>query len=498
MKKIILFIPFFLFALDLNYLLNKPKSYVRDFYLTEFMKETNSIVLAYKAYNALYKKRPFLHLRILSKKSPIFKEIYRCVNVKKEYLREVDISCILNNGLSLRTISKLNNSDLLYLYKNLKDGKVKSAVFSFLNNDFSNIFKDRDLGYYFILNYPNKKIDQEIEDFSIFEDKYFYQFVKSAVLNDLVLIRMSLSKNLNYKRMNDKVKWWLFLNEMKFKNYEKAKKILKSIKKKTSKEYFWLWKLTKKDFYLNKLLNNPRINFYTLFAHEEKNIPFDIKTNIVFNSVKKPKYDQTNPWDVLKFWDEFRKRKDLFKFAKELDSNKSIALKALVLDKAYHYRKNIFITPNFYDDKNISFKAFVYAIARQESRFIPASVSRSYALGTMQMMPFLVRSMKGDIFNQFDYKENIYLGVKHLKWLFNKLKNPLMVSYAYNGGIGFVKRKVLPKFKYKGKFEPFLSMELVKYDESREYGKKVIANYIIYSHIFGDKNITLHKLLNIN
>ncbi len=497
MKKIILFLPFFLFSLDLNYLLNKPKSYVRDFYLTQFMKETNSTILAYKAYNSLYKKRPFLHLKILAKKSPLFNQIYRCINVKKEYLREVDISCILNNGLSLRTIASLNNNDLKYLYKNLKNGKVKEAVKCFLYNDFSKVFKNRDLGYYFILHYPAKKIDQIIDDFSIFEDKYFYMFVKSAVINNLSLIRFSLSR-LNYEKFDDKTKWWLFLNQMKFKRYKQAVKILKSIHNKTSREYFWLWKLSKKEKYLDKLLNNPRIDFYTLYAHEESNITFPIKTKIIYNSIKKPKYDQTNPWDVLKFFDELKKRKDLFKFAKELDSNKSIALKSIVLDKAYHYKINFFITPPFYKDKNVSFRAFVYAIARQESRFIPASVSRSYALGTMQIMPFLIRSMKGDVFRQFDYKENITLGVKHLKWLFSRLHNPLMVAYAYNGGIGFVKRKVIPKFKFRGKFEPFLSMELIPYDESREYGKRVIANYIIYSHIFGDKNITLHKLLNIN
>jgi len=102
--------------------------------------------------------------------------------------------------------------------------------------------------------------------------------------------------------------------------------------------------------------------------------------------------------------------------------------------------------------------------------------------------------MKGNIFKQFDYKENIALGAKHLKWLFSKLQNPLMVAYAYNGGIGFVKRKVMPKFKYQGKYEPFLSMELVPYDESRKYGKKVITNFVIYSKIFG-KKITLHQLL---
>ncbi len=37
-----------------------------------------------------------------------------------------------------------------------------------------------------------------------------------------------------------------------------------------------------------------------------------------------------------------------------------------------------------------------------------------------------------------------------------------------------------------GKFEPFLSMELVPYQESRIYGKKVLANYIVYRHLLND------------
>ena len=490
---IFLFIPIFIFALNLSEILSHPKSYVRDFYLTEFMRETNNSILAFKAYTSLYKVKLFKHTRLLAK-FPQFKDMYRCVNVKKEYLRKVDISCILNNGLSLRTISKLNKSDLLYLYTRLPSSKERKAVKVFLTNDFSHIFEDRDLGYYFIIQYPNKKIDQYIKDFSLFEDKYFYMFVKSAVVNHLTKIQKSLNR-LKYHRFSDKVKWWLFLNAMTLNNKKRAFKILYSIRNKTSKVNFWLWQLSKEKGYLNNLLSEKRVNFYTLYAYEEANKKFkNIKTNIVYNSVKKPLYDQRNPWDVLKFFHDL-KYKNPFKLANQLDNNNSISLKAIALDKAYHYKYNFFIIPPIYNDENISFRAFVYAIARQESRFVPASVSRSYALGTMQIMPFLVREYKSNVFKQFDYKENIRLGVKHLKWLFRKLKDPLMVAYAYNGGIGFVKRKVLPYFKYKGEFEPFLSMELVKYDESREYGKKVLANFVIYSHIFGDKNLTLHKLL---
>ena len=112
------------------------------------------------------------------------------------------------------------------------------------------------------------------------------------------------------------------------------------------------------------------------------------------------------------------------------------------------------------------------------------------------MMPFLIRSFhpKEEISEFFRADVNVKYAKKHLLWLIKRLNNPLFVSYAYNGGIGFTKRKVIPYFRKLKKFEPFLSMEMVPYSESREYGKKVITNYVIYMNMF-DKNITLHKLL---
>jgi len=492
MKKLIFLIPFILLAykLELKEILTKPKSYVRDFYLTEFMRETKSLPLAYKAYKALYKPK-MKHLKLLAK-FPEFKEIYRCVNPYPKDVGKVDISCLLNNGLSLRSFAKLNKKTLADVYNKLPPSKVKRAVNILLTKQFKKVFSSPEMGYYFILHYPTRKIDQYISSFAPFYGKYFSSFVRSAYKNNLIKIQKSLNK-ISYKHFSDKTKWWLFMIAMKLNDEKRAKNILKSMKK-TSKVNFWLWQLSGESKYLEKLSNNPRVDFYTLYAHEITGKNFKIRNKIIFNSVKKPKYDQTNPWDVLRFWSELKWRKNLYDFANELDNVKSEALKAIVLDKMHKYKINYFITPKMYEDKNKSFKAYVYAIARQESLFIPASVSRSYALGAMQMMPFLVRAMGGDVFKQFDYNQNIKLATKHLKWLFKHLKDPLMVAYAYNGGIGFVKRKVLPRFKYKGKYEPFWSMENVAYEESKEYGKKVLANYVIYSQMFG-KDITLHKLL---
>jgi soluble lytic murein transglycosylase len=172
-------------------------------------------------------------------------------------------------------------------------------------------------------------------------------------------------------------------------------------------------------------------------------------------------------------------------------------LKTLVLDKAFKFQKNYYIMPKYkLDDFNITSKAIFFALARQESRFIPAQISHSYAIGLMQMMPFLIRSFhpKEDISKFFETDTNVKYAKKHILWLSKRLNFSLFIAYAYNGGIGFTKRKVIPFFNFKGIYEPFLSMEMVPYTESREYGKKVLTNYVIYYNKLGG-HITLHKLL---
>jgi len=209
-------------------------------------------------------------------------------------------------------------------------------------------------------------------------------------------------------------------------------------------------------------------------------------------------YDIDNPLDVIRFYKDKARVRDYMKFAKRLDNIQMLPLKTLILDKAYKYQNNYYIMPKYdLHDLNTDQKALFYALARQESRFIPAQISRSYAIGLMQMMPFLIRSFhpKEDISQFFKTKPNVKYAKKHMLWLMDRLNNnPLFVSYAYNGGIGFTKKKVLSYFKFRGKYEPFLSMELVPYSESRIYGKKVLTNYVIYNHLLNNR-ISLHSLL---
>jgi soluble lytic murein transglycosylase len=83
---------------------------------------------------------------------------------------------------------------------------------------------------------------------------------------------------------------------------------------------------------------------------------------------------------------------------------------------------------------------------------------------------------------------------EHVSFLDKSLKHPLFIAYAYNGGYGFLRKHIKTKKLFsKGEYEPFMSMELISYDESKKYGKKVLANYIVYSKILG-LNYTITNL----
>ena len=120
----------------------------------------------------------------------------------------------------------------------------------------------------------------------------------------------------------------------------------------------------------------------------------------------------------------------------------------------------------------------------------------------MQIMPFLSKAIAKqlkesyDIDKQLTPKTNIRYGIHHLKYLKKALRHPLFIAYAYNGGIGFTKRMLKEGLFKKGKFEPFLSMELLPYDETKKYGKKVLANYFIYQNYLNSKDkISFDKLI---
>jgi len=259
---------------------------------------------------------------------------------------------------------------------------------------------------------------------------------------------------------------------------------------------FWLYLVTQKKHYLYDLKKSCHINMYTLLAADmtKSKYPKSIVTPRISQS-SSWSIDATNPIHWAKIKQKiYTKGSDLEALADDCATQETIGMHTYIKARACNYTKAYFPMPyrDIMKKYPVERQALIYAIARQESRFIPSAVSRSFALGMMQFMPFLidhVAKQKGeridydDIFNP--YKAIDYANY-HLDYLTKYLYHPLFIAYAYNGGIGFTKRLIRRKGNFRpGPFEPYLSMEKMKNIEAREYGKKVLTNYIIYMNKLG-------------
>ncbi len=257
---------------------------------------------------------------------------------------------------------------------------------------------------------------------------------------------------------------------------------------------FWLYLLSNDKSYLEKLNQSRDVNIYTLYANELTGASPAV--NIVTPTPTKEKvadYDIKDPFLWQKTFKMIKEMsaQDAAKHSETFNTKETLGQYAYLMEKASGYKDSYFVMPfvDELEDVNVTRKALLYAIGRQESRFIPAVISTSYALGMMQFMPFLAnhigkKELQIPNFDQddmFDPRLALKFADHHLNYLEKYLYHPLFVAYAYNGGIGFTKKMLQRGDLFnEGEYEPFLSMELVPFAESRDYGKKVLANYVIY------------------
>jgi len=297
--------------------------------------------------------------------------------------------------------------------------------------------------------------------------------------------------------------FFLAMNALRFKASKKAIFYLEVSQKKAyfqinkDKALFWKFLISKDEKLLKELADGSDINIYTLYAKEK----LDLEVKNYFCSLKlneKPSaIDLSDPYIWEKTLDKIRSssKQELVELLSKYDSKEDEVLHAFIYSKMLKYQKHNYILPYKQATQDLSNddKALLYALARQESHFIPSAISRSYALGVMQIMPFLVEALAKEkketteLNEMFDPYKNISYAKKHIKYLQKHLYHPLFIAYAYNGGIGFTKRHLLSGTFSKGSFEPYLSMELMSNTESREYGKKVLANYVIYKKILKEE-----------
>lgn len=90
--------------------------------------------------------------------------------------------------------------------------------------------------------------------------------------------------------------------------------------------------------------------------------------------------------------------------------------------------------------------ALIDAIARAESGYNPAAVSRARAVGIMQLMPATARHLGVD---PVDAAANIHGGTAYLRTLLNRYDGDIICTIAaYNAGPGAVtKQRCVPRYR---------------------------------------------------
>lgn len=105
----------------------------------------------------------------------------------------------------------------------------------------------------------------------------------------------------------------------------------------------------------------------------------------------------------------------------------------------------------------------VRAVIKAESNFDPGAVSHKGAMGLMQLMPETARDM--GVKDPFDPLQNIFGGVRYLKFLMDRFDNSLFLALAaYNAGPEAVTKH--------GGIPPF--------EETNAYLRRVLRYYMKY------------------
>ncbi|CAI2718295.1 lytic transglycosylase domain-containing protein [Nitrospina watsonii] len=136
----------------------------------------------------------------------------------------------------------------------------------------------------------------------------------------------------------------------------------------------------------------------------------------------------------------------------------------------------------------------VLALMRQESAFNPNAHSSADAMGLMQLIPQtakrVARSLGEPAPGSDDLKSpalNIKLGVKYLNHLLEMFgDNPVFALAAYNAGPGKVRQWI----QIRSSLKDIEFIESIPYNETRNYVKKVLRNYVIYKKLYEQQDFS--------
>ena len=463
----------------------------------QYLKQDITSSQADKAYNQVLGNHYKLNREYLKKSNN--KELkYKIACAKKSNLLKIDDEKCLALAFTPYKAVKMTNEERSKLSKKFTS-KSKIDLLKIQSEPYSEKAYLKYSPELFLKMFNSSGMANRRENLNInFTKEFINRLAKSPKISRFINLVVRDSKlknvqksilNIDGNNINAKSNFLLAMHSLKNSQNKKALSFLQLSHDKTKKRVakdkamFWMYQITKDSSYLSKLLLSMDINVYSLFAHDMLDsdvVNFFTKTEV---NDKINKKDLQNPFEWSEILAEIQgtPKEKLFDLSKKFEQKNMIPVNRFVLEKAYSYNMHGFIMPydEYLSDLPIDEKALVYSIMRQESSYVPSALSRSFALGLMQIMPFLVDALAKELKEKIEYKEmfipekNIKYSLKHLKWMRKSLSHPLFIAYGYNGGTGFLRKHLKTGAFKDGKYEPYLSMEMMGNSETREYGKRV-------------------------
>lgn len=513
------------------YIKDKPKGIVRDFYIWQYLSENK---LDSKQINEVYKllnaKNPYLRkaLNNLGKTEKLPRDM-ECAKMGVKTALKAEDSCLIisvkNHLASFKTLDKATTDSVLKKIKNTHKDTARAIEVLRESSRTTALFKENAIVFnmvYHALNSEERhKIhtttpEQDFKKLSEYKTNGFYNLLNNAILDSNLKNIKNMLLKADITTAPHNTLFLLGINELRFGDKNKAIAYFERAKKATTigffidRARFWQYMISKDSKYLDELLKSKNANIFSIFAAQKtrKAPGYTIINTLPSLALDNPPFDIRDPYVWQNISNTMINSSDPIKLAKVVpyfSYKDTMPQLAYLLQKIDKYATNYYITPyeGLVKWNSIEEQSFVFAIARQESYFIPTLISRSFALGIMQIMPANVKPFAKEMgrtdieYNDlFDPKTSLEMGRHFINVLKRQFKHPLFVAYAYNGGPGFLGRllKKNELFLKNREYEPWLSMELVPNEESRLYGQRVLANFIIYEQLFG-REINLESLL---
>lgn len=345
-----------------------------------------------------------------------------------------------------------------------------------------------------------------------FEIEFLISFVEIAFLNEYEEAQVRLIKLQKlYDSKEVQSKCFFFLGY----SYFRQNKIIESIE--------WFEKASKfstkfygqlSQIFLNKIFNIKKniISHYNVISY-----PIIINIDGIISEIERnlkiilSNNDQKLIKNISYYNKQFYDYQNLKLLLSEQNKNFLIQLQnKRITEVSYEFSKRYPLLKNIISQQNLDLiyshisnktthpdflKTLAHAIINVESFFKVNAKSHAGAIGIMQIMPgtakdsfdYLVEQNKvpsDSKYNVIDVTDNIILGANHICSLIEDLGNNLiLIPASYNGGERNAKEWV-KTFGYPGhKYPSFVWIELIPFRETREYVKKVIEAFTVYTHI---------------